>query len=355
MLTRFPAALLLSFLAAGLPAWAGQAYLTAPPPDLPSAACMALLQRGQDASNDLEFAVSESLTARAVAMAPNHPLPLVFMEGVLLTEIQERLKAGQSSRALYRRFDKVASRCRKLADAFERERQDACGKLYQGGCLGTRGLVEMARGSVIRAYLDGTGAAADLRQAVRMDPSLYDAYLGLGQYEYYCGRMSGWFQFLLNLHGSVPEGLRLLKLCAQKATYAAFPARACLARIYSEELKDFPAGLPTVSEVYHRYPVDYYYVRYAVDESLGLGLDKPQARALLKQVCDQWDAGWRPPRYVAMDLGPARRLLARAYAAAGQDALARRQWAMLAQGPDKALAREARGVLAGTTDGEDKP
>ena len=56
---------------------------------------------------------------------------------------------------------------------------------YLGGAYGTRVLLRGHRGQYLAAARDGKRIHDSLQQAIKLDPSLGDAYFGLGLYHYY--------------------------------------------------------------------------------------------------------------------------------------------------------------------------
>ena len=201
------------------------------------------------------------------------------------------------------------------------------------------------RAIILDAFHDGKNGNQALLLAVQRDPKLYNAYLGIGQYLYYCGRMSGFLRLILSLHGDIPGGIADLQLCGLQGSYAAIPARICLARIFCNEEVDYLRALPYVLEIYGRYGKNYEYVQYAIRESLGLGLETPAAQSLLEAVCAQWDQGWRPPAYAPVNLEAARLKLAKIYLIQGKDSQAKAHLGLLAQSENKSVAKAAQKLL----------
>ncbi|HEV3216676.1 MAG TPA: hypothetical protein VGZ27_13175 [Vicinamibacterales bacterium] len=83
-----------------------------------------------------------------------------------------------------------------------REPKRAEAWFYLGGAYGTRVLLRDMRGDVFAAARDGKRIHDALQQAVKLDPTLQDAYFGLGLYHYYAAiaprvaRILGWLLFL---------------------------------------------------------------------------------------------------------------------------------------------------------------
>jgi tetratricopeptide (TPR) repeat protein len=83
-----------------------------------------------------------------------------------------------------------------------REPKRAEAWFYLGGAYGTRVLLRDMRGQLFGAARDGKRIHDVLQRAVKLDPTLQDAYFGLGLYHYYAAiapkvaRVVGWLLFL---------------------------------------------------------------------------------------------------------------------------------------------------------------
>lgn len=269
-------------------------------PELLSATS-ALLDASMDDYNRLDFARAESEAAQAMALQPEHPLPAVYLQGALTAEIQEQIAAGRLGKDLLKRFDLATAHAVALDKSWELVHHDAWGQIFIGNSLGARGLVDMYRGRLMKAYTDGKLSADALRLAHLRMAGESDSDLGLGQYLYYCGRLSGVLRMFLVLHGDIPGGIARLRTCGATTCRSAPLARLVLARILAEDMRDYETALPYVQEAYGRYPLSWDYAKMAMEEAQGLGLKRPEARALAMTLQTQWQSGWRPPAYAKMD------------------------------------------------------
>jgi tetratricopeptide (TPR) repeat protein len=245
---------------------------------------MKLMLDGQEALFREDFDLAEASTRKGISQLPEHPLPRVFLDSVVLTRIQDGLKPGKATPAQLALFFREADLAIAKASAAGGDIPPALRQYYLGGALGMRGLGHLYAGHYMAAYRDGRKARKALEKAVALDPGLFNAYLGLGEFEYQSAHLGHVVQFILGMPGSKVKGIAMLKTCAAKATYASVPARVFLARILVMDEKDYPAGLPYVAELVRRYPGNRRFARYGFAEAAGLGLKNPEARALLKSL-----------------------------------------------------------------------
>ena len=330
-------------LAAAAPAAAPRITPTpsATPWDGLSANAMQQLEDSQDAYNNLDFDRSKTLAEAVMAQYPDHPLPRIFLMGAEVTEIQEVLLAHGDKKALFQDFNKLSDDTVALAQQRDHLSPTAYTKFYVGGSRGARGLVQLYEGNYREAYYDGRDADLALRSALATDPTLTEAWLGVGQYDYYTGRMAGLLRFILRLNGDVGKGISELELCSAHPSFTTIASRLCLARVYCLEVVNYPKALPYVQDVYARYPNTYWTVQMALADAKGLGLANPDAQALLESVFKQWDAGWRPPVYVKMDPEPLRLELAKVYKQEGQKEKAFEHFKVLAASTQPRIAELA--------------
>jgi tetratricopeptide (TPR) repeat protein len=297
-------------LTLSLPAWAAKPLPTpSPTPDLdgllPQAA--ALMDACLRDYNNLRFDAAEAEARGAIAAQPGHPLPVIYLQGVLVESYHEAIAAdasGASLDAIEAKLDAASVVAFANVDAWEREHADARGQVYRGIALGAQGLVQLAQHHYLAAYKTGKQANEALLLAKQRDPEAHAADLGLGQYLYYCGRLSGLLRFILALKGDIPGGIALLESGGRLGGRTAPLARIVLARILTEEEVDAPRALPYVQELRRVYPDNWHYMLQAQHEALALGLQDDGARALALGLQAQISSGWAAPEYAKLDLQP---------------------------------------------------
>jgi tetratricopeptide (TPR) repeat protein len=133
--------------------------------------------RFEDAERQLKQACGDAAGNRA-------PLPACEVLGAVSGYWQVLLDPENTSRdaALMKRINaSIAS-----AEAWAaREPGRAEAWFYLGGSYGTRVLLRGLRAQYLAAARDGKRIHDSLQQSVRLDPTLQDAYFGLGLYHYY--------------------------------------------------------------------------------------------------------------------------------------------------------------------------
>lgn len=303
------------------------------------------LTAGQDLALGQRYDEAEATIREAVAAAPQHPLGGVFLVATLLSKVQEEFKQGRKEvpSEFFSEIDHVVAQAEAQRAEYPKS---AYPRLYLGAAYGVRGLAKLYAGSYLSSYFDGKKGAALLREAVAIDPGLYNAYMGLGQFEYYCGTLSGVLQFVLALPGNPDKGLAMLKDCEDKGTYAAWPCKAYRISLMLSDRKDYRDSEPELAALMARYPQNYQFAG-AVFDSLAAGVNTAALRRSGEDVLRRMDQGWVPPAHAHLDPEAERLVLAKACLDAGDSGTAQVQLSRLAQDGHGALRAQARELLKG--------
>lgn len=306
-------------------------------------AVLARLTEGQDLALDQHYDEAEARIREAQALAPEHPLCGVFLVATLLSRLQEQFREGRKDvpAEFFDETNQLVTLASAQAGAFPKSPYP---KLYLGAAYGMRGLAKLYAGSYLSSYFDGKKGAALLREAVALDPQLYNAYMGLGQFEYYCGTLNGVLQFVLALPGDPDKGLAMLKQCEDKATYACWPCKVYRVSLLLSDRKDYRDAEPELAALLARYPDDLQFCR-AVFDVLAAGDNTAALRDSAEDVLRRLDQGWKPPAYARLDPEWCHLTLGRAYLQAGQPGLARVHLQPLAERGHGDIRRQARELL----------
>jgi len=96
-----------------------------------------------------------------------------------------------------------------------------------------------------KAYVYGSKAKKYLDKAVDLNPEAYDAYLGMGIYNYYGDTIPGVLKLpaLLLIHGDKKKGLEQIRLTAEKGRFFRSEAKLFLIAILVQFEKKYPEAL----------------------------------------------------------------------------------------------------------------
>lgn len=159
------------------------------------------------------------------------------------------------------RFDQDLDRTIALAQARLHDARDSKSRaqalLYQGGAEGLRGRWLVTQREWISAYFAGKRGYGHLREAVKLDPELYDAYLGLGIYDYFTDTLGGVQAVLaaLFIRGDKERGLQQLRVAVEKAPHARIEALFFLVEILAFEENQPVQALPLTRQLREELPL----------------------------------------------------------------------------------------------------
>ena len=138
------------------------------------------------------------------------------------------------------------------------ERGDPTGEGYMtlGGAEGLLGRWQAANGKWMPAYFKGKNASKHLRLSIKQNPKMYDAFMGLGIFDYYVATLPKFVRLLgfLGTSGNKQRGLDELETAAEKGTYAAVPAKLFLVNIYSSLENQPDRALGTLAKLRQEFP-----------------------------------------------------------------------------------------------------
>ncbi len=157
-------------------------------------------------------------------------------------------------------FDDLDSVAIRKAEARIHQRQDlARSDLYEGYAYALRARLEGLHDRDLATARAGKRMRTHLLRALQLDPSLTDAYLGIGIYNYFVDTLPEIVKFLslfIGLPGgSRTEGLQQLQLCAEKGELGRPEAKFYLAKDYSRSSeKQYEKSLRLFGELQQEFP-----------------------------------------------------------------------------------------------------
>ncbi len=120
-------------------------------------------------------------------------------------------------------------------------RKDPNGYLILGGIYGLKGNYELLVHDFIAAYFDGKSAVKYMRQALEIKPDLYDAYFGIGLFEYYTATLPSVIKVLSVFisTGDAQKGFDQITIAKEKGCFSKQTATLVLIRIHLDEKSPF--------------------------------------------------------------------------------------------------------------------
>ena len=193
-----------------------------------------LSRKGIDAIYAVDIPEAVKNFSAALQKYPEHPYPhfgMAMTKWATLEYLED-----ESDPALEKEYGKMTDEAIDVGLAWIKKHPgDANAYLCLGGMYGLRARLAVLQHRWIKAYFDGKKALSYMHRSLKIEPELYDAYLGLGMYEYYAGTLSGVIKVLAKLvmRGDARKGIELLETCKEKGYFNALAAKLLLIEIYT--------------------------------------------------------------------------------------------------------------------------
>ncbi|MFI5363031.1 MAG: tetratricopeptide repeat protein [Elusimicrobiota bacterium] len=213
----------------------------------------------------LDYAASRAAFRRLIELEPDNPFGYLFEAGGIWWESSQEFGLFKDTPTLQGLFEEDVEAAQRKADAYIDSKDPqtrADGYFVSGMALGTLGQWRLMKGHWLDAYFAGKKAVKHLKKCVKLDPAYYDAYLGLGVFDYQAAHLSGIAKlgFLFGVRGDEKRGIAEISLAVEKARYANRQASEFLLCIFLIDRRDYARALPVVQRLRVEFPASPYYV-----------------------------------------------------------------------------------------------
>jgi len=139
---------------------------------------------------------------------------------------------------------------------------DPNGYMGIGALYGLRAMFSMRNRNWVTAYFSGRRAISNLEKSLQLDPSYYDAFFGLGIYQYFAGTLPSVIKILAKIvaiKGDPDEGVRQLNVARQKATFTSDSAKLILIEVQNRREGKFynpQRSLEFIRQLRAKYPTN---------------------------------------------------------------------------------------------------
>ena len=181
-----------------------------------------------------EFSGAEELLRELSEKYPEHPfgyygIAMVKWEKEYLEgELEHSSKAGE--------YDSLIEKTLEIGKKWLKKHPgDANAHMCMGGMYGLKGMLYITRHKWLKAYFSGKRGVKSLKRALEIDPELYDAYMGLGLYEYSAATLPSAIKWLSKfvMPGDAKKALEYLELCKDKGYFNSVAAKLFLIEVFT--------------------------------------------------------------------------------------------------------------------------
>lgn len=130
-------------------------------------------------------------------------------------------------------------------------------KYLLGSIYYNKSIAEARSGNYLQALWTSNQMKSNFEEAVKLKPELYDAFLGLGLYNFALSQIPSTLEWAANLVGITADkelGLTYVKKTVQKGKFSKIDAQFYLSQLYSRVIVDHPAAKELLTNLVRRYP-----------------------------------------------------------------------------------------------------
>ncbi len=208
-----------------------------------------LLQEGIEASFREDYELAERRFDSLVHMAPGDPAGYFFKAALHHAQMID-----YESRFREKEFYRNVKTAKKLArERIKRNKKDAWTYLLLGNTHGAKAVYDAKQGKWLSGLEEGLMAKSALKEALKRDPKLYDAYVGLGSYDYWASVMTKAFHWLPFIGDHREQGMAEMKLALEKSTFSSAAAASGLIWMYIRE-GSFDLAIDLAERMQSEYP-----------------------------------------------------------------------------------------------------
>jgi len=126
-----------------------------------------------------------------------------------------------------------------------------------GSIYYNKSIAEARSGNYLQALYTSNQMKSNLEDAVKQKPDFYDAYLGLGLYNFALSQIPSTLEWAANLVGITADkelGLEYVRKATQKGKLSKVDAQYYLSQLYSRVIVDNPSAKELLNNLVKRYP-----------------------------------------------------------------------------------------------------
>lgn len=204
-----------------------------------------LILKGIDLTLESRFDSAMAVFLLVYEKTPDHPVGLFYMAATRQSEMMD-YETDRYEDEFYQYIDSALVIGKRSLDQGD---SSAWTHFYVGSAYSYKGLYQVKAGSYVSGFVSANKGIGHLKKAMKQDSTLYDAYLGVGNYQYWSGRLSKYLRWLPFIRDEREEGIQNVHLAIEKGAFSKWVSINSLAWIeydreeYAEALHLFRLGL----------------------------------------------------------------------------------------------------------------
>jgi len=223
--------------------------------ETPEETINAFIQKGIRATVLQQYQLATSFFDSLRSFLKDDPRPDFYQAAALQSKMMDFESYGEEPE-FFRLIEKVISITEKQ---IEQNPNEAKGYFYKGGAYSYRGYYYAKRKDYARGLRDSITGIKYLEKAVNIDSTLYDAYLAIGTYKYYRGRLTQYVSWLPFISDQSKEGLEMIHKSIEKGRHGR--AAAINGLIWLDiDAKKYTRAIQTALKMLNEYPASRFFL-----------------------------------------------------------------------------------------------
>jgi len=220
-----------------------------------------LVEKGVTALYNLDYAAARQNFEALKTQYPQSAIGPYAMTTALWWELTNEF--DENNPDLEKEFLAAADATVKFArESVKRGDPDGMERLCLGGALGLKSRWEAIEGKWLKAYVHGKQAYKLQEEAIRVNPELYDAYLGVGIFHYYTATLPSMIRALawvVAVKGDREKGLKEIHQAMEKGLFSRTAAQLFLIGINNNKEKNYAEAHRLVQAGRKEFPQSSFY------------------------------------------------------------------------------------------------
>jgi len=232
------------------------------------------VNQGLAKAYNMELDAAEKIYNRIIDLYPEDPHGYY-----LIAQIYYWTFLGSKDKGEYQVFIKFADLAQSKIDRILDTDDKNVKVLHLAGNLASfRAMANAVNESSVDAFWSSKNAVNYFEKAIQINPKFYDAYLGLGLFDYAMSFVPEFLKWAVKLTGLTSDkerGLRYIKTAFNRGNLETTEAAFHLSKIYTDYLADYDSAYYYIQTVIPKYPRNTLFLyQYAVSLIKGRELDR---------------------------------------------------------------------------------
>lgn len=222
-----------------------------------------LILEGLSAAYSMDFDRAVARFSEVDRAEPDNPAGPFFLASLHWLEYSQNADVPGTVDALEPRFNAIMDRAMTRADKmYDKNPRDPEANFYLGATYGMKGRWLLLKRKWVRAARYGYKGYKYFKRTIELDPEYYDAYLGMGMYDYYSDTLPTILKFAAGMivRGDKKRGLRYIETTLERGHYSVTEAKLFLIGILTAYEKRPGQALKIVQELRREKPENLFFV-----------------------------------------------------------------------------------------------